>query len=131
MLPYYRRMRAAHGFDDANQSGQLNQVRLLMPYKYSKCGTAPVQVYIDVPLDTPEFTHLSDAEQFDDPDLSPIEFLQAVYRDPLLPMSIRIDAARGLLPYTEPRPTNSVPPRCKIIIGGLGPYDHGSAPKDP
>ena len=37
---------------------------LLMPYKYSKCGTAPVQVYIDVPLDTPEFTHLSDADQF-------------------------------------------------------------------
>jgi hypothetical protein len=35
-----------------------------MPYKYSKCGTAPVQVYIDIPLDTPEFTHLSDAEQF-------------------------------------------------------------------
>src|SRR6516164_1553341 len=28
MLPYYRRMRAAHGFDEANQSGQLNQVRL-------------------------------------------------------------------------------------------------------
>src|SRR6516225_8961874 len=37
---------------------------LLMPYKYSKCGTAPVQVYIDIPLDTPEFTHLSDVEQF-------------------------------------------------------------------
>src|SRR6516162_4493974 len=37
---------------------------LLMPYKYSKCGTAPVQIYIDGPLDTPEFTHLSDAEQF-------------------------------------------------------------------
>jgi hypothetical protein len=37
---------------------------LLMPYKYSKCGTAPVQVYIDAPLDTPEFTHLSDAELF-------------------------------------------------------------------
>src|SRR5262249_15762706 len=37
---------------------------LLMPYKYSKCGTAPVQVYIDVPMDTAEFTHLSDAEQF-------------------------------------------------------------------
>jgi hypothetical protein len=37
---------------------------LLMPYKYSKCGTAPVQVYIDVPLATPEFTRLSDAEQF-------------------------------------------------------------------
>ena len=71
------------------------------------------------------------AHPCDDPGLSPIEFLQAIYRDPLLPMSIRIDAARGLLPYTEPRPTNSVPPRCKIIIGGLGPYDHGSAPKDP
>ena len=64
---------------------------LLMPYKHSKCGTSPVQVYIHVPLDVPEFTHLSDAEQFDDPDLSPIEFLQAVYRDPLLPMSIRIE----------------------------------------
>src|SRR6516162_11947571 len=37
---------------------------LLMPYKYSKCGTAPVQVYIDVPLDIPEFTHLSNAEGF-------------------------------------------------------------------
>jgi hypothetical protein len=37
---------------------------LLMPYKYSKCGTAPVQVYIDVPFETPEFVHLSDAEQF-------------------------------------------------------------------
>ena len=37
---------------------------LLMPYKYSKCGTAPVQVYIDIPLDTPEFTQLSDAEAF-------------------------------------------------------------------
>ena len=39
-------------------------VSILMPYKYSKCGTAPVQVYIDIPLDTPEFAHLSDAEQF-------------------------------------------------------------------
>ena len=40
---------------------------------------------------------------YDAPGLSPIEFLQAVYRDPLLPMSIRIDAARGLLPFVEPR----------------------------
>src|SRR5262249_2213854 len=37
---------------------------LLMPYKYSKCGTAAVLVYVDVPLECPEFTHLSDAEQF-------------------------------------------------------------------
>jgi hypothetical protein len=64
------------------------------------------------------------------PDLSPIEFLQAIYRDRTFPLSTRIDAARALLPYTEPRPTNSFPPRCKIIIGGLGPYDHGSVTED-
>ena len=67
----------------------------------------------------------------DAPGLSPIEFLQAVYRDPLLPMSIRIDAARGLLPYTEPRPA-SIPLShigCTIVIGGLG--DHGSASPSP
>ena len=46
------------------------------------------------------------AHPCDDPGLSPIEFLQAIYRDPLLPMSIRIDAARGVLPYTEPRPAS-------------------------
>src|SRR5262249_16451467 len=46
------------------QELRIQAAGLLMPYKYSKCGTAPVQVYIDVPLDTPEFTHLSDAEQF-------------------------------------------------------------------
>jgi len=73
------------------------------------------------PSEAPGPAHPCDA-----PGLSPIEFLQAVYRDPLLPMSIRIDAARGLLPYTEPRPTNSFPHRCKIIIGGLG-----SPPDDP
>jgi hypothetical protein len=60
---------------------------------------------------------------YDDPDLSPIEFLQAIYHDRTLPMSTRIDAARALLPYTEPRPTNSFPPRCKIVVGGLGPCD--------
>jgi hypothetical protein len=37
---------------------------LLMPYKYSKCGTAPVLVYVDVPFEVPEFTHPSDAENF-------------------------------------------------------------------
>ena len=61
------------------------------------------------------------AHPCNDPDLSPIEFLQCVYRDPLLPMSIRIDAARGLLPYTEPRPA-SIPSShigCTIVIGGL------------
>jgi len=37
---------------------------LLMPYKYSKCGTAPVQVYIDVPIECPTFERISDAEVF-------------------------------------------------------------------
>src|SRR5262245_13610012 len=69
------------------------------------------------------------AHPCNDPSLNPLEFLQAVYRDASFPMSIRIDAARGLLPYTEPRPTNSFPPRRTIVIGGLG--DHGSAPEDP
>ena len=81
------------------------------------------------PSEAPGPAHPCDA-----PGLSPIEFLQAVYRDPLLPMSIRIDAARGLLPHTEPppgpRPVYSVP-RCTIVIGGPGPYNHGSSPEDP
>jgi len=56
----------------------------------------------------------------DAPDLSPIEFLQTVYRDRTLPMSIRIDAARGLLPFTEPRPA-TVPSwnGCTIVIPPL------------
>src|SRR6516162_759717 len=59
---------------------------------------------------------------YDDPSLDPLEFLQAVYRDQTLPMSIRIDAARALLPYTEPRPARAPSSHlgCKIIIGGLG-----------
>src|SRR5262249_24624973 len=75
---------------------------------------------------------LGAAHPCDAPGLSAIEFLRAVYHDPLLPMSIRIDAARGLLPYTEPRPAST--PKWngyRIVIGGPGPYDHGSAPKDP
>ena len=37
---------------------------LLMPYKYSKCGTAPVLVYVDVPIERPTFERISDAEIF-------------------------------------------------------------------
>jgi hypothetical protein len=37
---------------------------LLMPYKYSKCGTAPVPRFIPNPIDMNEFTHNSDAESF-------------------------------------------------------------------
>jgi len=71
------------------------------------------------------------AHPCDAPGLGPLEFIQAVYRDLHLPMSIRIDAARGLLPFTEPRPASSFPPRCTIVIGGLGPGDHGSGTEDP
>ena len=62
---------------------------------------------------------------YNDPDLSPIEFLTAVYNDASLPMSIRIDAARGLLPYTEPRPAR-VPSwnGCTIVIP---PFEAGTA----
>ena len=68
-----------------------------------------------------EFTRMGLPPQthgYDDPSLDPLQFLTVVYRDSSLPMSIRIDAARGLLPYTEPRPA-SIPSSyvgCKIII---------------
>ena len=65
---------------------------------------------------------------YNDPDLGPLEFLLAVMRAEHLPMATRIDAARALLPFTNPypRPTNSVP-RCTIVIGGLGPCDTARA----
>jgi hypothetical protein len=66
------------------------------------------------PSEAPGPAHPCDA-----PGLSPIEFLQAIYRDRTLPMSIRIDAARGLLPYTEPRPARIPLSDCKIIISPL------------
>ena len=62
----------------------------------------------------------------DNPSLSPIEFLRAVYRDPTIPLPDRIKAASALLPYTNSFPrSQAIPPRCKVIIGGLGPCDHG------
>ena len=70
---------------------------------------------------------------YNDPDLSALEFLCCVYRDASLPMSIRIEAARGLLPYTEPRPARipSSDVGCTIVIGGLGPCDPGSGEGEP
>ena len=57
---------------------------------------------------------------YDAPDLSPIEFLRAVYHATHLPMSTRIDAARGLLPFTEPAPRPVVQgPTLTIVIGGI------------
>ena len=80
-----------------------------------------------------DFTRLGLPPQthaYDDASLDPLEFLQAVYRDSSLPMSIRIDAARGVLPFTEPRPASAPLSYvgCKIIIGGLGPCAHDPLP---
>ena len=60
---------------------------------------------------------------YDAPDIGPLEFLQAVYHATHLPMSVRIEAARALLPYTEPRPASTPSSHigCTIVIGGLGP----------
>jgi hypothetical protein len=80
------------------------------------------------PSEAPGPAHPCDA-----PGLSPIEFLHAVYCDPHLPMSIRIDAARGLLPYTEPRPACAPSSHvgCTIVIGGLGPCTTEPEPRSP
>jgi len=79
-----------------------------------------------------DFTRLGLPPQtlaYDDPTLSAIEFLQAVYHAKHLPMATRIKAARALLPFTEPRPPNSFPPRCTIVIGGLGPRAKSLSPE--
>ena len=76
---------------------------------------------------------------YNDPDLSPIEFLYAVMRAQHQPTAIRIEAAKALFPFTEPRPASipSLHIGCTIVIGGLGPCpshslpDHGSVAEDP
>jgi hypothetical protein len=40
---------------------------------------------------------------YDDPNLSPKEFLHAVYRDVRMPMATRIDAAKAAAVYEHPR----------------------------
>jgi len=83
-----------------------------------------------------EFTHQNQGPSshvYNDPDLSPIEFLQAVMHAEHLPMATRIDAARALLPFTEPRPA-SVPSShigCTIVIGGIPSEDLGPRLPDP
>jgi len=76
---------------------------------------------------------LGSARPYNEPGLSPIQFLYAVMYCSRLPMVTRIAAAKALLPFTEPRPASSPSSHigCTIVIGGLGPYDHGSAPKGP
>jgi len=53
---------------------------------------------------------------YNDPDLSAIEFLQAVMHATHLPMATRIDAARALLPFTESVPRPCTPPAYTLVI---------------
>jgi len=60
------------------------------------------------------------AHPCDDPSLSATQFLYAIYHDPTFPLSVRINAAARLLPFTESVPTAMAPePRCTIVIGGI------------
>jgi hypothetical protein len=72
---------------------------------------------------------LGSAHPYNEPGLSPIQFLYAVMYCSRLPMVTRIEAAKALLPFTEPRPARvpSSDVSCIIRIGGIGPTDHGSA----
>jgi hypothetical protein len=60
---------------------------------------------------------------YNDQTLSPKQFLEAVYKNPRLPMSVRIDAAKGMLPYEYPRlqqVSQDVTSGARVIIeGGL------------
>src|SRR6516162_1092452 len=43
---------------------KLQAANFLLPYLYSKRGAMPPPRYVDLQLDVPEFTHVSDAENF-------------------------------------------------------------------
>jgi hypothetical protein len=64
--------------------------------------------------------------KYDDPDLTPLQFLKAVYRDKTVPMSMRIEAAKVAYPYvyspTPPSPRfEDLDPQDQftVHIGGL------------
>ena len=68
-----------------------------------------------------EFTHQDPVPRlYNDPFLSPLEFLLCVMHDEHLPMATRIQAASAALPFTTPypRPT-SHEPRCTYVIPPL------------
>src|SRR5262249_46006545 len=56
---------------------------------------------------------------YNDPSLGPLEFLLNVMHAEHLPMSTRVDAARALLLFTEPRPASIPSPQCTIVIPPL------------
>ena len=67
----------------------------------------------------------------DDPSLDARGFLLAVMHDRTFPLSVRMKAAEGALPYFAPRPNESrhydcVPYHCRIVIEGI-PSDHHCA----
>jgi hypothetical protein len=45
---------------------------------------------------------------YNDPALSPLEFMLAVMHDTRLPMSVRMDAARAAAPYMPPAHTKTI-----------------------
>src|SRR5215813_6167431 len=55
---------------------------------------------------------------YDDPDLSPLEFMLAVMRDTTLPLAIRLDAAAKVAPFYHRR-LRSLNPHCTIVIPPL------------
>jgi hypothetical protein len=65
---------------------------------------------------------------YNDPNLSPKEFLLAVMRDPSQPMATRITAARDVAPYfiAAPRPVVQGP-TITIVIGGIEDRDEINA----
>jgi hypothetical protein len=82
-----------------------------------------------------EHTHSSleqalSSDAYNAPGLSPIEFLRAVMEATHQPMSIRIEAAKGLLPYTNSVPRPVAPPAYTIVIPPLSlePWSHICSP---
>jgi len=60
---------------------------------------------------------------YDNPDLSPIEFLRACMHDTRLPLAMRMDAAAKLLPLTESVPPSVRISKVKIVIEGIHDQD--------
>jgi hypothetical protein len=58
--------------------------------------------------------------EYNNPELSPKEFLLAIMHDTTVPMCMRIEAAAMVAPfYTAPQTTQKVRPTCIIKIPGL------------
>src|SRR5262249_25882675 len=70
---------------------------------------------------------------YNNPNLSPKEFLLAVMHDTTLPLSTRIKAARDVAPYFIAAPRPVAPVTCKIIIPSLDEFilRQGEVPRTP